>query len=44
MDYIGPSEDPHAHHGDHGHGEHHEPPYEEPKTMADYVRKDYWYR
>ncbi|KAL2432920.1 Cytochrome c oxidase subunit 4, mitochondrial [Exophiala dermatitidis] len=34
MEYIGPADD---HHGDH-HG------YEEPKTMADYVKPEYWYR
>ncbi|RMZ87897.1 hypothetical protein DV736_g4875, partial [Chaetothyriales sp. CBS 134916] len=34
MEYIGPADDPHhAHHG-----------YTEPKTMADYVKDDYWYR
>ncbi|KIV81757.1 hypothetical protein PV11_03919 [Exophiala sideris] len=34
MDYVGPPDDPHhAHHG-----------YEEPKTMADYVKPEYWYR
>lgn len=36
MDYVGPADDPH----DHGH--HHG--YEEPKTMADYVKPEYWYR
>jgi cytochrome c oxidase subunit 5b len=41
MNYIGPEEDPHAH--DHGHGHHH-PPHVEPKTFADYVKPDYWYR
>jgi len=34
MSYVGPPDDPHHHH----HG------YEEPKTMADYVKEDYWYR
>jgi cytochrome c oxidase subunit 5b len=34
MEYIGPPDDP-----DHPH--HH---YEEPKTMADYVKPEYWYR
>ncbi|KAK5197815.1 Cytochrome c oxidase subunit 4 [Exophiala xenobiotica] len=34
MDYVGPPDDPHHHH----HG------YEEPKTMADYVKPEYWYR
>jgi cytochrome c oxidase subunit 5b len=34
MEYVGPPDDPHhAHHG-----------YEEPKTMADYVKPDYWYK
>jgi len=34
MEYVGPPDDPHhPHHG-----------YEEPKTMADYVKPDYWYR
>jgi cytochrome c oxidase subunit 5b len=28
---------------DHGHGHHH-PPHVEPKTFADYVKPDYWYR
>ncbi|KAK5327179.1 Cytochrome c oxidase subunit 4 [Exophiala xenobiotica] len=35
MNYVGPADDPHDH--DH-HG------YEEPKTMADYVKPEYWYR
>ncbi|KKY18073.1 putative cytochrome c subunit vb [Phaeomoniella chlamydospora] len=35
MEYIGVPEDPHDHH-------HHS--YEEPKTMADFVKPDYWYR
>jgi cytochrome c oxidase subunit 5b len=35
MEYVGPADDPHAHdHGDH-HG------YEEPKTLADFVRPEY---
>lgn len=34
MDYVGPADDPHDHH----HG------YEEPKTMADFVKPEYWYR
>ena len=39
MEYIGPPDDPHAHHGDHhGDASHN---YEEPKTMADYVRPEY---
>jgi cytochrome c oxidase subunit 5b len=34
MEYVGPPDDPHhPHHG-----------YEEPKTMADYVKPEYWYR
>jgi cytochrome c oxidase subunit 5b len=34
MEYVGPPDDPHhAHDG-----------YEEPKTMADYVKPEYWYR
>ncbi|KAF2840890.1 COX5B-domain-containing protein [Patellaria atrata CBS 101060] len=37
MEYVGPQEDPH--HDDHGHGDHHT--YEEPKTMADFVRPEY---
>ena len=39
MEYIGPPDDPHAHHG-HGeeHGDH---SYHEPKTFADYVRPEY---
>ncbi|KPI41005.1 Cytochrome c oxidase subunit 4, mitochondrial [Cyphellophora attinorum] len=36
MKYIGPPDDPHDHHHHHG--------YSEPKTMADYVKEDYWYR
>ena len=27
----------------HGHGHHH-PPYEEPKSFADFVKPEYWYR
>jgi cytochrome c oxidase subunit 5b len=39
MDYLGPTEDPHAHgHGHHGDGAHN---YEEPKTFADFVKPDY---
>ena len=34
MEYIGPPDDPHDHH----HG------YEEPKTMADFVKPEYRYR
>ncbi|OKL56641.1 Cytochrome c oxidase subunit 4, mitochondrial [Talaromyces atroroseus] len=41
LNYVGPEEDPHAH--DHGHGHGH-PAYEEPKTFADYVKPEYWYR
>ncbi|CAI7581804.1 unnamed protein product [Penicillium glandicola] len=41
MNYIGPEEDPHSHDHDHGH---HHPPHVEPKTFADYVKPDYWYR
>jgi hypothetical protein len=47
MEYVGPQEDPHAHH-DHGHG-HDGPdhgyahPYEgEPKTFADFVKPEYF--
>lgn len=41
MEYIGPPDDPHAHHGhgeEHGDAAHN---YEEPKTFADYVRPEY---
>ncbi|CAF9937319.1 MAG: Cytochrome c oxidase subunit 4 [Alectoria fallacina] len=45
MEYIGPPDDPHAHHGhgeehgeEHGDGAH---SYEEPKTFADFVRPEY---
>ncbi|KAM5432819.1 Cytochrome c oxidase subunit 4 [Microsporum audouinii] len=38
MEYVGPKEDPHAH----GHDHHHGP--SEPKTFADHVRPEYWYR
>ncbi|KAJ5609779.1 hypothetical protein N7528_010346 [Penicillium herquei] len=41
LNYIGPEEDPHSH--DHDHGHHHPTP-EEPKTFADYVKPEYWYR
>ncbi|CAL5870136.1 uncharacterized protein PFLUO_LOCUS4371 [Penicillium psychrofluorescens] len=41
LNYVGPEEDPHAH--DHGHGHGH-PAHEEPKTFADFVKPDYWYR
>lgn len=34
MEYVGPPDDPHhPHHG-----------YHEPKTMADYVKEEYWYK
>ncbi|KAL4808922.1 cytochrome c oxidase subunit VB-domain-containing protein [Aspergillus unguis] len=44
LNYVGPLEDPHAH--EHGHDDHahHHPPHEEPKTFADYVKPEYWYR
>lgn len=41
MEYVGPPDDPHAHHGhgdEHGDGAHN---YVEPKTFADYVRPEY---
>ncbi|KAJ5094202.1 hypothetical protein N7456_010063 [Penicillium angulare] len=41
LNYVGPEEDPHSHDHDHGH---HHPPHEEPKTFADYVKPEYWYR
>ncbi|OJZ83281.1 hypothetical protein ASPFODRAFT_49943 [Aspergillus luchuensis CBS 106.47] len=41
LNYVGPLEDPHAHDHDHGHGH---PPHEEPKTFADFVKPEYWYR
>ncbi|RAO71309.1 uncharacterized protein BHQ10_007321 [Talaromyces amestolkiae] len=41
LNYVGPQTDAHAH-DDHGHGHH--APYEEPKTFADYVKPEYWYR
>ncbi|MCJ1365725.1 Cytochrome c oxidase subunit 4 [Acarospora aff. strigata] len=37
MEYVGPQDDPHAHH-DHADGSHN---YEEPKTFADFVRPEY---
>lgn len=37
MEYVG-LEDDHHHHD-----EHHKP-YEEPKTFADYIKPDYFYR
>lgn len=41
LNYVGPKTDDHGH-DDHGHGHH--APYEEPKTFADYVKPEYWYR
>ncbi|QMW41991.1 hypothetical protein G4B11_005315, partial [Aspergillus flavus] len=41
LNYVGPLEDAHDH--DHGHGHGHPAP-EEPKTFADYVKPEYWYR
>ncbi|KJX96620.1 cytochrome c oxidase subunit Vb like protein [Zymoseptoria brevis] len=38
MEYVGPQDDGHGH--DHGHG-HDEHVYEEPKTMADFVKPEY---
>lgn len=38
MQYIGPEDD--GHHHDH----HHDPALAEPKTMADYVKPEYYYR
>ncbi|MCJ1240888.1 Cytochrome c oxidase subunit 4 [Varicellaria rhodocarpa] len=41
MEYVGPMDDPHAHHGhgeEHADGHHN---YEEPKTFADFVRPEY---
>ncbi|RAH75236.1 cytochrome c oxidase subunit IV [Aspergillus aculeatinus CBS 121060] len=43
LNYVGPEEDPHAH-DHHGHDHHGHPPHEEPKTFADYVKPEYWYR
>ncbi|KLJ10629.1 cytochrome c oxidase subunit 4, mitochondrial [Blastomyces silverae] len=37
MDYVGPEDDPHAH------DEHHQV-HEDPKTMADFVKPEYWYK
>ncbi|KAJ5921413.1 hypothetical protein N7466_009739 [Penicillium verhagenii] len=42
LNYIGPETD-HSHDHDHDHGHHH-PPHVEPKTFADYVKPEYWYR
>lgn len=36
MEYVGPEDDGHGHHDDHGHG------WEEPKTFADFVKPKYW--
>lgn len=36
MDYVGPEDD-------HSHG-HHGPEHPEPKTFADYVKPEYWYK
>ncbi|RJE20286.1 hypothetical protein PHISCL_07371 [Aspergillus sclerotialis] len=41
LKYVGPEEDPHAHHDAHGHHHH---AHEDPKTFADYVKPEYWYR
>ncbi|KAG8627173.1 hypothetical protein KVT40_004656 [Elsinoe batatas] len=46
MEYVGPQEDAHGHgHGEHGHDDHghHDDhhAYEEPKTMADFIRPEY---
>ncbi|KAG9239022.1 cytochrome c oxidase subunit VB [Amylocarpus encephaloides] len=41
MDYVGPTEDPHAHDHAHDHGEQFE---SEPKSFADFVRPEYRYR
>ncbi|PWY91092.1 cytochrome c subunit VB [Aspergillus heteromorphus CBS 117.55] len=43
LEYVGPLEDPHAHDHAHDHGHHH-PPHVEPKTFADFVKPEYWYR
>jgi len=43
MDYVGPEEDHHHDHDHgHGHGEPHFPPQEDVKTIADYVKPEYW--
>ncbi|OJJ86897.1 cytochrome c oxidase subunit IV [Aspergillus glaucus CBS 516.65] len=44
LNYVGPEEDPHAHDHDHDHGHGHHAAPEEPKTFADYVKPEYWYR
>ncbi|EED16595.1 cytochrome c subunit Vb, putative [Talaromyces stipitatus ATCC 10500] len=41
LNYVGPDTDAHGH-DDHAHGHH--ATYEEPKTFADYVKPEYWYR
>ncbi|OAX85275.1 hypothetical protein ACJ72_00337 [Emergomyces africanus] len=38
MEYVGPEADPHAHHDAHHHA------HEDPKTMADFVKPEYWYK
>ncbi len=45
LNYVGPPIDPHDEH----HGHHHNDPYAhpypgEPKTFADYVKPEYWWR
>jgi cytochrome c oxidase subunit 5b len=39
MEYVGPTEDPHAH--DHGHGHDHHAEAKDPETFADFVRPEY---
>ncbi|OQV02213.1 hypothetical protein CLAIMM_07447 [Cladophialophora immunda] len=39
MDYVGAPDSHDDHHGDHHHAAH-----EAPKTMADFVKPEYWYR
>ncbi|KAF1816176.1 cytochrome c oxidase subunit VB [Eremomyces bilateralis CBS 781.70] len=41
MNYLGPTEDEHAHHDEHGHDDHHHAVAEDPKTFADFVKPDY---
>lgn len=41
MEYVGPPDKPHTA-DDHDHHDHHE--YEEPKTFADYIKPEYYYR
>ncbi|CEL02771.1 cytochrome c oxidase subunit VB-domain-containing protein [Aspergillus pseudodeflectus] len=43
LNYIGPLEDAHGH-DEHGHDGHHHQVHEDPKTFADYVKPEYWYR